>query len=81
MHDLLLARQDALGYRDLVGYARELGLDVERFQDDLRTRAEAGHIAADVDSADLSASRARRPSSSTSCATTARTTSRRSPQR
>src|SRR5580765_2551482 len=29
MHDLLLERQDALGYRDLVGYARELGLDVE----------------------------------------------------
>jgi protein-disulfide isomerase len=54
MHDLLLERQDALGYRDLVGYARELGLDVERFQDDLRTRADAGHIAQDVDSADLS---------------------------
>ena len=29
-----------LGYRDLVGYAGELGLDVERFEDDLRTRAE-----------------------------------------
>jgi len=54
MHDLLLERQDALGYRDLVGYARELGLDVERFQDDLRTRAGAGRIAEDVDSADLS---------------------------
>jgi Na+/H+ antiporter NhaA len=54
MHDLLLERQDALGYRDLVGYARELGLDVERFQDDLRTRTGAGHIAQDVDSADLS---------------------------
>jgi Na+/H+ antiporter NhaA len=55
MHDLLLDHQDALGYRDLVGYARELGLDVERFQDDLRTRAGAGRIAQDVDSADLSA--------------------------
>src|SRR6185437_4477406 len=54
MHDLLLERQDALGYRDLVGYARELGLDVERFQDDLRTRTGAGRIAEDVDSADLS---------------------------
>jgi Na+/H+ antiporter NhaA len=54
MHDLLLERQDALGYPDLVGYARELGLDVERFQDDLRTRTGAGRIAADVDSADLS---------------------------
>jgi Na+/H+ antiporter NhaA len=54
MHDLLLERQDALAYRDLVGYARELGLDAERFQDDLRTRIGAGHIAQDVDSADLS---------------------------
>jgi Na+/H+ antiporter NhaA len=55
MHDLLLERQEALGYRDLVGYARELGLDVERFQTDLRTRVGAGRIAQDVDSADLSA--------------------------
>jgi Na+/H+ antiporter NhaA len=54
MHDLLLEHQDALGYRDLVGYARELGLDAERFQHDLRTRAGAGRIAEDVDSADLS---------------------------
>jgi Na+/H+ antiporter NhaA len=54
MHDLLLEHQDALGYRDLVGYARELGLDVERFEEDLRTRTGAGRIAQDVDSADLS---------------------------
>jgi protein-disulfide isomerase len=55
MHDLLLERQASLGYRDLVGYARELGLDVERFEKDLRTREGAGRIAQDVDSADLSA--------------------------
>ena len=55
MHDLLLEHQDRLGYRDLIGYAGELGLDVERFEDDLRTRAGAGRIAQDVDSADLSA--------------------------
>jgi Na+/H+ antiporter NhaA len=55
MHDLLLDHQDALGYRDLVGHARELGLDIDRFEDDLRTRAGAGRIAQDVDSADLSA--------------------------
>jgi Na+/H+ antiporter NhaA len=55
MHDLLLERQDALAYRDLIGYARELGLDVERFEHDLRTRTGAGRIAQDVDSADLSA--------------------------
>jgi Na+/H+ antiporter NhaA len=55
MHDLLLERQDALGYRNLVGYAQELGLDVDRFDEDLRTRTGAGRIAQDVDSADLSA--------------------------
>jgi Na+/H+ antiporter NhaA len=54
MHDLLLERQDALSSRDLVGYARELGLDAERFQDDLRTREGSARIAQDVDSADLS---------------------------
>jgi len=54
MHDLLLDRQDALGFDDLVGYAGQLGLDVERFEDHLRTRDGAGHIAEDVDSADLS---------------------------
>jgi Na+/H+ antiporter NhaA len=54
MHDLLLERQDALGFPDLVGYARELGLDAERFEEDLRTREGSGRIAQDVDSADLS---------------------------
>ncbi|HEY2311318.1 MAG TPA: Na+/H+ antiporter NhaA [Gaiellaceae bacterium] len=55
MHDLLLDHQDALGFPDLLGYARELGLDVERFEEDLRTREGSGRIARDVDSADLSA--------------------------
>jgi Na+/H+ antiporter NhaA len=55
MHDLLLDHQDALGYRDLLGYAGQLGLDVERFEEDLRTRAGSARIALDVDSADLSA--------------------------
>jgi Na+/H+ antiporter NhaA len=54
MHDLLLERQDALGFDELVRYAGELGLDVERFEEDLRTRDGAGRIAQDVDSADLS---------------------------
>jgi Na+/H+ antiporter NhaA len=54
MHDLLLDHQEALAYRDLIGYAEQLGLDVERFEDDLRTRTGAGRIARDVDSADLS---------------------------
>jgi Na+/H+ antiporter NhaA len=55
MHDLLLDRQDALRFRNLLDYAGELGLDVERFEEDLRTRDGSGRIAQDVDSADLSA--------------------------
>jgi Na+/H+ antiporter NhaA len=54
MHDLLLDHQDALGVPDLLGYAEQLGLDVERFEEDLRTRAGAAHVREDVDSADLS---------------------------
>jgi Na+/H+ antiporter NhaA len=54
MHDVLLLHQDALEKRDLVGYAAELGLDLERFEDDLHKRAHSGRIAEDVDSADLS---------------------------
>jgi Na+/H+ antiporter NhaA len=55
MHDLLLVHQDALGFGDLLGYAGQLGLDVERFEEHLRTRDGAGRVAQDVDSADLSA--------------------------
>jgi Na+/H+ antiporter NhaA len=54
MHDLLLDHQDALGFDDLLGYAEQLGLDVPRFEEDLRTRAGARRVAEDVDSADLS---------------------------
>jgi Na+/H+ antiporter NhaA len=54
MHDLLLAHQDALRPPDLSRYAQELGLDVERFSDELRRHAWAGRVAEDVDSADLS---------------------------
>ena len=55
MHDLLLANQDRLLTRDLIGYASELSLDTERFGNYVRKRAGAGRIAEDVDSADLSA--------------------------
>ena len=54
LHDLLLDRQDALLLPDLVAYAQELGLDVERFERDVRKHAGAGRIAEDVDSADRS---------------------------
>jgi len=54
MHDLLLARQDALELPDLIAYAGELGLDVERFEKDVREDRGAARVAEDVDSADLS---------------------------
>jgi Na+/H+ antiporter NhaA len=54
MYDLLLAHQDALHPDDLIAYAEQLGLDVERFTDDLRTHAGTARVAEDVDSADLS---------------------------
>ena len=54
MHDLLLDHQDKLAAKDLIGYARQLGLDVDRFTDELRTHAWRDRIAADVESADLS---------------------------
>ncbi len=54
MHDLLMERQDALGAPNLLRYAAELELDVERFEDDLRRRVGASRIAQDVDGADMS---------------------------
>jgi Na+/H+ antiporter NhaA len=54
MHDALLDHQDDLRPRDLVGYAEQLGLDVERFRDDLQRQRWAPRIAEDVESADMS---------------------------
>ena len=54
MHDLLFEHQDALRKADLLRYAEELDLDVDRFKDDLVSRAHAAHVDSDVDSADLS---------------------------
>jgi Na+/H+ antiporter NhaA/protein-disulfide isomerase len=54
MHDALLARQDDLSLRNILAAAEELGLDMERFRDYLRKRKSSGHIAEDVESADLS---------------------------
>jgi Na+/H+ antiporter NhaA len=54
MHDMLLDHQGELTTRDLVGYARELGLDAEQFLATLREHTGAAHVADDVDSADLS---------------------------
>jgi protein-disulfide isomerase len=54
MHDLLLAHQDALLLPDLVGYAREIGLDPEQFERDVREGRGAARVREDIDSADLS---------------------------
>jgi protein-disulfide isomerase len=54
MHDLLLNRQDALTPAHLLQYALELGLDVDRFRDDLRQGTHQARVAQDVESADLS---------------------------
>ena len=54
MHDLLLNHQDALRPDDLMAYAEQLGLDADRFTDDLREHVGAIRVADDVDSADLS---------------------------
>jgi protein-disulfide isomerase len=54
MHDLLLTHQDALRPDDLMRYAAQLGLDVDRFTNDLGEHVGAARIAEDVDSADLS---------------------------
>ena len=54
MHDLLLDHQKALRLPDLQRYAGEIGLDLDRFADDLRRHEGAPRIAEDVDSADLS---------------------------
>jgi protein-disulfide isomerase len=53
MHDVLLA-QDDLRPPALITSAERMGLDVERFRNDLREHTGAARIAEDVDSADLS---------------------------
>jgi Na+/H+ antiporter NhaA len=54
MHDALLDHQADLRPGDLVAYAEQLGLDVERFRDDLQRQRWAPRIEEDVDSADMS---------------------------
>jgi protein-disulfide isomerase len=54
MHDKLLDHQDALTAPDRRRYAVDLGLDVERFSDDIHRHRYADRIAEDVASADAS---------------------------
>jgi Na+/H+ antiporter NhaA len=54
MHDLLLKRQESLKPADLVQYAADLDLDVDRFHDDLKRHVHDKRVAQDVESADVS---------------------------
>jgi protein-disulfide isomerase len=54
MYDTLLAHQTELGPRDLARHAAQLGLDVDRFRDELRRREYAQRVSQDVSSADES---------------------------
>jgi Na+/H+ antiporter NhaA len=52
MHDLLLSHQGALELEDLARHAADLGLDLDRFTEDLMSRRFAVRVARDVESAD-----------------------------
>jgi Na+/H+ antiporter NhaA len=54
MHDRLLAHQDELAPGDLARHAADLGLDVERFWNELKGRQYEPRVAEDVASADAS---------------------------
>jgi Na+/H+ antiporter NhaA len=54
MHDLLLDHQGDLQPRDLLTYAEQLGLDLDRFRDELQRHIHAPRVEEDVDSADIS---------------------------
>ena len=54
MHDLLLSHQDELRPADLMAYAEQLGLDAERFHDEIRQGIHQTRVAQDVESADVS---------------------------
>lgn len=54
MHDLLYDHQDALTPDDIIGYGRQMGLDADRFRDDLDSHRFTPRVARDVHSADES---------------------------
>jgi len=75
MHDLLLQHQQELRPVHLVRYAADLGLDVDRFREDVRRHVGAGRVADDVDSAGSSGVAGIPTFSSMAAANTAPTTS------
>jgi Na+/H+ antiporter NhaA len=54
MHDLLLAHQDKLKIMDLLRYADQLGLDTNRFHEELMDHTHLDRVSQDVEWADLS---------------------------
>ncbi|QPP09241.1 Na+/H+ antiporter NhaA [Streptomyces bathyalis] len=54
MHDFLLANQEETSVAMLVRQAKVLGLDTDRFREDLRERVGADRVAEDIESADES---------------------------
>jgi Na+/H+ antiporter NhaA len=54
MHDLMIDHQHEIEMRDLRDYAESIGLDLDRFWEDLRGRDFAERVAEDVESADES---------------------------
>lgn len=54
MHDLMIEHQHDMELTDLRDYAKQVGLDTERFWEDLRSRNFADRVAEDVESADES---------------------------
>ena len=57
MHDLLFRHQDELEFEDLVGYAADLGLDVEQFVRVIDAVQTDRRVRADVASAEASGAR------------------------
>jgi protein-disulfide isomerase len=47
MHDMLFENQDRLEYEDLVEYAEEIGLDVKRFDREMKSRRYEGEVKKD----------------------------------
>jgi hypothetical protein len=77
MHDLLFEHQDALRPQNLHDYAGQLGLDLDRFVEELRKHVGPDEWLRTSTAPTSAACPARRPSSSTAGATTAPTTSKR----
>jgi Na+/H+ antiporter NhaA len=56
-HDILFSNQDQLEWEDLLGYASELDLDVERFARELEEGVHSARVREDVASAEASGAR------------------------